>query len=141
MVLEWTQLTHEIICKFQSRVGLTRERSRSPGLVAAASDELYRPFSAAATNPSPFKIQAAIRYFATKKGPSAIERKKFCYPELRVTYETQGLQPRISRAYAKFQAPGVYSTTITQPGFFKAYLEEQLGHLVKDYGAVIEVRG
>jgi len=50
-------LTHEIVCTFQGLSGLTRKGSRSPGLVAAASDELYRPFSAAATNPSPFKTQ------------------------------------------------------------------------------------
>ena len=31
------------------------------------------------------------------------------------------------RAFAKFSAPGVYTTTITQPRAFSAYLLEQLG--------------
>ena len=78
-------------------------------------------------------------YFKTRKAPTAKERQKFCYPELVVTYVSKGLQPRISRAYAKFQGPGTYSTTVTQPALFQHYLEEQLGYLVKDYDATISV--
>jgi len=55
---EPTLLTHEIVCTFPGFTGLTRKGSRPPGLVAASSDELYGPFSEAATRPSPFKIQA-----------------------------------------------------------------------------------
>ena len=82
---------------------------------------------------------ALQRYFKTHKAPTAKERQRFCYPELRVIYESKGLQPRISRAYAKFQAPGTYTTTVTQPASFKHYLEEQLSYLVKDYDAKISV--
>ena len=82
---------------------------------------------------------ALQRYFKTRKAPTAKERQKFCYPELVVTYVSKGLQPRISRAYAKFQGPGTYSTTVTQPALFQHYLEEQLGYLVKDYDATISV--
>src|SRR5262249_973598 len=46
---------------------------------------------------------------------------------------------RISRAYAKFQVPGTYTTTVTQPQFFRNYLEEQLSYLVRDYGVTITV--
>ena len=85
-------------------------------------------------------LHAALQtYFKTRVAPTADERRQFCYPELRVHYEGNGLQPRISRAYAKFQAPGTYATTVTQPQLFRAYLEEQLGYLVKDYGATISV--
>jgi hypothetical protein len=35
-----TTLTHEIVCTFQGRIDLTRKGRRSPGLVAASSDEL-----------------------------------------------------------------------------------------------------
>jgi len=49
------------------------------------------------------------------------------------------LQPRIARAYAKFQGPGVYATTVTHPDHFRRYLIEQLRYLVRDYGATIAV--
>src|SRR3712207_8977813 len=42
-------------------------------------------------------------------------------------------------AYAKFEEPGTYATTVTQPSFFRDYLLEQLRPLVQDYGATIEV--
>ena len=47
--------------------------------------------------------------------------------------------PVTRRAWGKFQAPGVYATTVTQPGFFRRYLLEQLRPLVAEYGATIEV--
>ena len=79
------------------------------------------------------------RYFATRQAPTADERSSFCYPQLRVTYESQGVQPSISRAFAKFQGPGIYVTTITQPAHFRHYLVDQLSYLVKDYAATIQV--
>ncbi len=79
------------------------------------------------------------RYFATRQPPTAAERHSFCYPQLRVTYEAQGVQPSIARAFAKFQGPGTYATTITQPAHFRRYLVDQLSYLVKDYAATIEV--
>ena len=79
------------------------------------------------------------RYFATRQPPTAEERSGFCYPQLRVTYESQGVQPSISRAFAKFQGPGTYVTTVTQPAHFRRYLVDQLSHLVKDYAATIQV--
>jgi AMP nucleosidase len=79
------------------------------------------------------------RYLSKRIAPTAAERKSFCYPQLRVTYEAHGLQPTISRAYAKFQGPGTYATTITQPTHFKRYLLDQLRHLKQDYDAVLEV--
>jgi AMP nucleosidase len=86
-------------------------------------------------------LDAALkRYFATRQAPTTEERRQFCYPELLVTNEHAGLAPRISRAYAKFQGPGIYSTTVTQPAFYKSYLLEQLSYLVKDYGAKISVQ-
>ncbi len=83
--------------------------------------------------------QSLQGYFKTRQMPTAAQRARFCYPQLRVTYEADGLQPSISRAFAKFQGPGVYSTTVTQPAFFKRYLIEQLTYLVRDYAATVEV--
>lgn len=79
------------------------------------------------------------RYFDTHEPPTEEERRAFCYPELRVEYRAQGVQPRIARAYGKFQGPGTYATTITHPDHFKRYLIEQLTYLTKDYGAQISV--
>jgi AMP nucleosidase len=79
------------------------------------------------------------RYFKTRQAPDQSERWGFCYPELRVHYEPRGVQPSLPRAFAKFQGPGTYATTITQPDHFRRYLVEQLTYLVKDYGALIEV--
>jgi AMP nucleosidase len=78
-------------------------------------------------------------YFESRIAPTAAQRAAFCYPELRVTYTANGLQPSIARAYAKFQGPGTYVTTITQPAYFRRYLVAQLIHLVADYDARIEV--
>ena len=109
-----------------------KEISLTPQAAVAALIELH----AQATQ----SLHAALQhYFKTREAPSIAERMKFCYPELRVVYEGNGLQPRIARAFAKFQAPGTYATTITQPQMFKHYLEEQLGYLVRDYDAKISV--
>ena len=43
------------------------------------------------------------------------------------------------RAYAKFQRPGVYATTVTHPAHFRGYLLEQLEPLAAEYGAEIAV--
>jgi AMP nucleosidase len=82
---------------------------------------------------------ALERYFATGIAPDPAERARFRYPELRLTYQPEGPHPIIKRAYGKFQAPGVYATTVTQPAFFREYLLELLHPLVRDYRARIEV--
>jgi AMP nucleosidase len=79
-------------------------------------------------------------YLSKRTVPTPKQRSEWRYPELTVTYEANGLQPNINRAYAKFQGPGVYRTTVTQPDHFKRYLVEQLTHLVRDYGATIDVK-
>jgi AMP nucleosidase len=81
---------------------------------------------------------ALDHFFSTGTPPSARERIRFRYPELRLTYRAISLPPVKQRAFAKFQGPGVYATTITQPTFFKNYLLEQLNYLVRDYGALLE---
>ena len=49
------------------------------------------------------------------------------------------MPPSSARAFAKFSEPGVYATSVTQPEDFRAYLLEQLGPLVEEFGATIEV--
>ena len=62
----------------------------------------------------------------------------FAYPELRIT-APDAPRPRVSRAYARLSAPGTYATTVTRPELFRAYLTEQIGLLVQDYGVTVEV--
>jgi AMP nucleosidase len=85
-------------------------------------------------------IQAVRRFAEKGTPPTREEREAFRYPELRVTYLPGNPAPRLARAYGQLTWPGEYVVTITQPGFFRAYLIEQLTLLVQDYGAQISVR-
>jgi AMP nucleosidase len=109
------------------------EQSLSPKAAVAALNREYEAATAALTN-------ALQTYTKNRIAPTAAERALFCYPELVVTYDAKGLQPKLSRAFARFQGPGIYSTTITHPEAFAGFLEEQLGYLQHDYDARIEVR-
>ena len=82
---------------------------------------------------------AVERFLKTGEPPSAATRALFRYPELRLTYEPGAPPPSTPRAFAKFSEPGVYAVTVTQPADFRAYLLEQLGPLVSEYGAHIDV--
>ena len=101
-----------------------------------AAVERLRELHAGATA----SLRAALKRFLDEDvAPDGETRLGFRYPELRVTYAPTGPIPRVSRATAKFQGPGVYATTITQPDRFGPYLLDQLRPLVRDYGATIEV--
>ena len=86
-------------------------------------------------------LRAALeRFLASGAPPDGEERLRFRYPELRLTYDPSGRPTANSRrAWAKFQSPGTYAVTVTQPGHFRAYLLEQLRHLAADFAPVIEV--
>lgn len=100
-----------------------------------AIDALQARYTAAVT-----ALRGALdRYFDTAVPPTPQERELFRYPELRVTYKPEGVQPAIRRAFAKFSTAGVYTTTITQPEAFRAYLLEQLRPLMSDYDAKVQV--
>jgi AMP nucleosidase len=71
--------------------------------------------------------------------PTAEQRARFRYPELRVTWQPGTIPPAPRRAWAKPQWPGTYATTVTQPGYFRPYLLEQLEPLVREYGTTLEV--
>ncbi len=75
---------------------------------------------------------ALDRFFQARVPPSIEERRRFRYPELRVTHSPDGTLPSLARAYAKFEQAGAFATTITQPHFFQPYLLEQLKLLVAD---------
>ena len=79
------------------------------------------------------------RFLRNGEPPTAQARSRFRYPELRVVYHPDGAPPVNPRAFAKFSAPGVYTTTVTQPADFRAYLLEQLTPLYEEYGGEIGV--
>ena len=85
-------------------------------------------------------INAIRRYAEEGVPPSSDERMLFRYPELRVTYLPNAPAPRLPRAYGQLTWPGEYAVSITQPGYFRRYLIEQLQLLVDDYGAELSVR-
>lgn len=108
-------------------------RNLTPEVATQRLQALYEQATAALA-------KAFDRYLQTRKIPSDEERRQFCYPLLRIIYEKVPRPPPVSRrAFAKLQRSGVYETTITHPDFFRSYLLEQLGHLVEEYGAQIEV--
>jgi AMP nucleosidase len=83
--------------------------------------------------------RALDRFAATGTPPTSEERAQYRYPELRLVWDPRGPLPFTWRAWAKFQAPGTYTTTVTQPDYFRRYLLEQLHPLVEEYGATIDV--
>jgi len=85
-------------------------------------------------------LRAALgRFVRHGMPPTPDERARFRYPELRLHWEPAAAIPSPRRAWAKFQAPGSYVATVTQAGFFRRYLLEQLRPLTEEYGAVIGV--
>lgn len=78
-------------------------------------------------------------YLRDRSRPSEEQLRQFRYPELRLTYESQGEAAATVRAYAKVQVPGVYSVTVTHPEDFRRYLLEQLGPLMRDFTLQVEV--
>ncbi len=115
---------------------MARKTAASQTLTAEAAvdrlEQLYGQASTALT-------QALDRFLISREPPSPAERAAFRYPLLRVTHREEGDAPRTRRAFAKFQRPGTYATTVTHPAHFRDYLLEQLAPLVAEYGAEIEV--
>jgi AMP nucleosidase len=107
-------------------------QSLTPHAAVDRLEEIYAASCEALT-------RALDRYLATREPPTPAERSAFRYPLLRVHYKDTGASPRTRRAYAKFQRPGIYATTVTHPRHFRSYLLEQLAPLVGEYGAEIEV--
>ncbi|RYZ03484.1 MAG: AMP nucleosidase [Myxococcales bacterium] len=88
------------------------------------------------------RLRAAIERFATSGAPpdaASRQRGDFVYPELRVIHRLGGNVPRVDRSFARFNQTGVHAVSVTRPDFFRPYLLEQLGSLMSDYGAQVEV--
>jgi AMP nucleosidase len=87
-------------------------------------------------------LRANLKAFlATRVAPDPAIRAAgaYVYPAVRVTYVAKGPAPRLPRAFARFSQGGVYTSTITRPAMFRAYLTEQLSLLLADFEVEVEV--
>ena len=103
--------------------------------IPAILDELEAIYDSSVAN-----LRAALNAYAregVRPDRNARDVGAFAYPELRVAYEPDGPPPSSSRAFARLNQPGTYTSSIARPRLFRAYLTEQLGHLVRDYGVEI----
>ncbi|SMX25129.1 AMP nucleosidase [Boseongicola aestuarii] len=65
-------------------------------------------------------------------------RYRAFYPEIRLT--TTSFAPIDNRlSFGHVSEPGRYSTTITRPDLFVGYLRQQIGLLVENHGAAVEI--
>ena len=71
--------------------------------------------------------------------PALRADRAFTYPELRLAYEGGAAPPRLARAYARFNGPGVYGVTVTRPDLFADYLTEQLTLIMSDFEVEVAV--
>ena len=111
------------------------KRLTTPESVVDALEALYDDAVSSLT-------KALGRFLKDGVAPTLEERNDgaFCYPEARITYAPDGPPPPFSRAFGKMAMPGVYTSTFTQPGFFREYLIEQFRPLMEDYEVSVEVQ-
>jgi len=105
--------------------------------IPALVDQLAERYARAAD-----ALRSAIRTYlahGTRPDPAARAAGLFAYPELRIDYRPD--EPAIfpARAFARLNQRGLYATSIARPQLFRAYLIEQLGYLVRDYGVDVSV--
>jgi AMP nucleosidase len=98
---------------------------------AAVVDDLETEYRRSVTN-----LRDDLRRFTASRiapDPRLRAAGAYAYPALRLTYAAEGPAPRVARAFARFNHPGAYLTTITRPDLFRGYLTEQLTLLLSDY--------
>ena len=91
-------------------------------------------------------LRGALKaYLETGVRPTVEDRARglFAYPQIEVVYEPEAGSPmqasRGARAFGRLSEPGRYALSVTRPAFFRDYLIEQLGYLVRDYGVRVAV--
>ena len=74
-------------------------------------------------------LRDGLRAFAadgTKPAPQDRANGCFAYPELRIDYDPETPAPPSTRAFARLNQPGIYTSSIARPRLFRDYLTEQL---------------
>lgn len=107
----------------ETRMAPNDKRQLTPEVAGDLLEAIYAASCAALS-------RALDRYLATGTPPTLEERAAFRYPLLSVACHEIGGAARTRRAFAKFQQPGIYETTVTHPRHFRSYLLEQLMPLV-----------
>ena len=105
--------------------------------ITAALAELNRLYDSAVAI-----LRADIAAFAADGTlPPAGRRDdgSYAYPELRITLSHDPDTVSTGRAFGRLTRRGVYTTTITRPALFGAYLREQLQLIVEDYDVALTV--
>ncbi|RBI76891.1 AMP nucleosidase [Roseovarius sp. TE539] len=98
---------------------------------AAAVERLERLYEGAAQ----FLCQRFSEALA--KGPPA-QRVRAFYPEIRVTTSSFAqVDSRLS--FGHVAEPGTHAATITRPGLFRNYLEQQIGLLIENHGVPVRI--
>ena len=65
-------------------------------------------------------------------------RVRAFYPEIRLSTATYAkIDSRLS--FGHVSSPGTYATTITRPGLFRGYLEQQIGLLIENHGVPVSI--
>jgi AMP nucleosidase len=88
------------------------------------------------------RLRQALNAYAQqgiRPDAKARDEGAFAYPELRIEYDPDGPPPVLPRAFARLNAPGIYTTSIARPALFRAYLAEQLSFIVRDYPVTVSV--
>jgi AMP nucleosidase len=88
------------------------------------------------------RLRTALAAYArdgVRPDPRARDEGAFSYPELRIEYDPAMPVAAPARAFARLNQPGIYTTSVARPALFRAYLAEQLEHLVRDYPVAVSV--
>jgi AMP nucleosidase len=105
--------------------------------IPALLDELEAIYEQSVGN-----LRSALQAFGrdgTRPDAKARAAGGFAYPELRIDYDPTSPPAPSMRAFARLSQPGSYTTSVARPALFRAYLTEQLEHLVRDYPVEISV--
>ena len=105
--------------------------------IPAILDELCETYDSSAA-----ALRGALSaYVRSGTRPDPVKRAEGCfaYPELRIEYEPTTEPPSPARAFARFNQPGTYTTSVARPALIREYLRGQLEHLVRDYPVRVSV--
>ncbi len=106
--------------------------------IAATLAELNRLYDRAVA-----LLRADIAAFAADGTLPPVGRRDdgaYAYPELRIDLAQDPDNLSTGRAFGRLTQRGVYTTTVTRPALFGAYLAEQLRLILEDYDVTLSVR-